>query len=80
MRGGSSFISLPAGYLGSSFIGAIFIVVGFDSFASKIACFFIAVAFLITCFWARRDWIVITLMLVFSALLVGLWFIELVFF
>ncbi|TIB94205.1 hypothetical protein E3Q19_00523 [Wallemia mellicola] len=54
MRGGWSFISLPAGYLGSSLIGAIFIAVGFDSFASKIACFVIAASFLICIYWARR--------------------------
>ncbi|EIM23376.1 hypothetical protein WALSEDRAFT_62743 [Wallemia mellicola CBS 633.66] len=76
MRGGWSFISLPAGYLGSSLIGAIFIAVGFDSFASKIACFVIAASFLICIYWARRDWLCYLLIIIFSALLVAFWFIN----
>lgn len=37
MTGGISAITLPAGYIGSSFIGACLIACGFDTNASKVA-------------------------------------------
>ncbi|MDI1489065.1 MAG: hypothetical protein OHK93_008343 [Ramalina farinacea] len=37
MRGGISAVTLPAGYLGSSLIGALLIFCGFDIVASKVA-------------------------------------------
>ncbi len=37
MVGGKSFITLPAGYPGSSLIGALLTFCGFDIVASKIA-------------------------------------------
>lgn len=36
MKGGISYLSLPAGYLGSSFIGAAMIACAFDIRASKV--------------------------------------------
>src|ERR1700761_8631360 len=48
MRGGISAITLPAGYLGSSFIGMLLIFAGFDILASKIASIVLGVAFLLT--------------------------------
>lgn len=38
MKGGISWLSLPAGYLGSSFIGAAMIACAFDIRASKVSC------------------------------------------
>lgn len=57
MSGGIPALTLPAGYLGSSFIGAALIACGFDTNASKVASIVLAVFFLFTLWWARRDWL-----------------------
>jgi len=57
MSGGIQAITLPAGYLGSSFIGACLIACGFDTNASKVACLVLAVFFLFTLWWARKNWL-----------------------
>ena len=56
MSGGIPWLTLPAGYLGSSFIGACLIACGFNTNASKIASIVLAVFFLFTLWWARRSW------------------------
>ena len=55
MSGGIPALTLPAGYLGSSFIGACLITCGFDTNASKVASLVLAVFFLFTLWWARRN-------------------------
>ena len=55
MTGGIKQLILPAGYLGSSFIGACLIACGFDIVASKVATIVMGVVFLITLWWARRN-------------------------
>jgi hypothetical protein len=55
MSGGIPWLTLPAGYLGSSFIGAALIACGFDTNASKVAVIVLGVFFLITLWWARRN-------------------------
>jgi uncharacterized membrane protein YphA (DoxX/SURF4 family) len=57
MSGGISWLTLPAGYLGSSFIGACLIACGFNTNASKIASLVLAVFFLFTLWWARKNWL-----------------------
>lgn len=57
MRGGIPFITLPAGYLGSSLIGAALIACGYNLNASKIATFVLAVVFILSLWWARRNWL-----------------------
>lgn len=57
MSGGIQAITLPAGYLGSSLIGACLIACGFDTNASKIACLVLAVFFIFTLWWARKNWL-----------------------
>jgi len=57
MSGGISWLTLPAGYLGSSFIGACLIACGFNTNASKVASLVLAVFFLFTLWWARRNWL-----------------------
>ena len=61
MSGGISWITLPAGYLGSSFIGACLIACGFNTNASKVASIVLAVFFLFTLWWARRDWLYVSI-------------------
>ncbi|CAO2649098.1 Nn.00g100470.m01.CDS01 [Neocucurbitaria sp. VM-36] len=76
MRGGKQFITLPAGYLGSSLIGALLTFCGFNIVASKVASIVLGVCFLLTLWWARKDWLTIVTMLLAVGLLVGFWFIE----
>lgn len=57
MKGGSSCWTLPAGYLGSSFIGAVLVFAGFDTVASKVASIVIGLVMLFTIWWARRSWL-----------------------
>ncbi|PBP16877.1 hypothetical protein BUE80_DR012398 [Diplocarpon rosae] len=76
MYGGMSAITLPAGYLGSSLIGALLIFCGFNIVASKIASIVLGVCFLLTLWWARRDWLTIGTVLLAVGLLVACWFIE----
>jgi hypothetical protein len=76
MRGGISAITLPAGYLGSSLIGGLLIFCGFNIVASKIASIVLGVCFLLTLWWARRDWLTIGTVLAAVALLVACWFIA----
>ena len=57
MSGGVPWVTLPAGYLGSSFIGACLIACGFNTDASKVASIVLAVFFLFTLWWAKRNWL-----------------------
>lgn len=66
MSGGIPWITLPAGYLGSSLIGACLIACGFDTNASKIACLVLAAFFLFTLWWARRNWLYVFMNLLAS--------------
>lgn len=76
MQGGISAVTLPAGYLGSSIIGALLIFAGFDIVASKVASIVLGVCFLLTLWWARRDWLTIMTILLAVGLLVACWFIA----
>ncbi|KAJ5874902.1 uncharacterized protein N7529_003332 [Penicillium soppii] len=76
MQGGMSAVTLPAGYLGSSIIGALLIFAGFDIVASKVASIVLGVCFLLTLWWARRDWLTIMTILLAVGLLVACWFIA----
>jgi len=75
MSGGIPWITLPAGYLGSTFIGACLIACGFNTDASKVASIVLAVFFLFTLWWAKRNWLSWILILSMSALIVFFWFI-----
>ncbi|KAM7197988.1 Peptidase M50B-like domain containing protein [Rhypophila sp. PSN 637] len=76
MLGGRNIITLPAGYLGSSLIGALLTFCGFNIVASKIASIAVGVCFLLTLWWGRRDWLTIGTILASVGLLVGCWFIA----
>jgi len=75
MAGGIPWLTLPAGYLGSSFIGACLIACGFDTNASKVATLILAAFFLFTLWWARRNLLTWALILGMSGLIVAFWFI-----
>ncbi|KAG1835551.1 peptidase M50B-like-domain-containing protein [Suillus variegatus] len=76
MSGGIPWITLPAGYLGSSFIGAALIACGFDTNASKIACIVLGVFFIFTLWWARKNWLTWILILGMSGLIVLFWLVA----
>ncbi|KAJ5189986.1 hypothetical protein N7491_007973 [Penicillium cf. griseofulvum] len=76
MQGGMRAITLPAGYLGSSIIGALLIFAGFNIVASKVASIILGICFLLTLWWARRDWLTIVTVLLAVGLLVACWFIA----
>lgn len=76
MRGGKQFLTLPAGYLGSSLIGGLLIFCGFNIVASKVASIILGVCFLLTLWWARKDWLTIVTILIAVGLLIAFWFIE----
>jgi len=76
MSGGIQCLTLPAGYLGSSFIGACLIACGFNTNASKIASIVLGVFFLITLWWARRNWLTYVLILGMSGLIILFWFVA----
>ncbi|KAI0203489.1 peptidase M50B-like-domain-containing protein [Astrocystis sublimbata] len=75
MVGGKSAITLPAGYLGSSLIGAILIFTGFNIVASKIVSIVLGVCFLLTLWWGKKDWLTIVTILLAVGLLIASWFI-----
>lgn len=76
MSGGIPWLTLPAGYLGSSAIGAALIACGFDTNASKVASLVLAGFFLITLWWARRN--ILTWVLIFgmTGLILLFWFVA----
>ncbi|RSH94516.1 hypothetical protein EHS25_004319 [Saitozyma podzolica] len=76
MRGGIPAITLPAGYLGSSFIGAALIACGFDTDASKVACLVLSFFFLLTLWWARKSWIAWLTIALMAALIVVCWLVA----
>ena len=76
LSGGISAITLPAGYLGSSIIGAVLTLCGFNINASKIVSIALGVCFLLTLWWGKRDWLTILTILLAVGLLVACWFIN----
>ncbi|GJJ12224.1 hypothetical protein Clacol_006465 [Clathrus columnatus] len=76
MSGGIPWITLPAGYLGSSLIGACLIACGFDTNASKVATLVLAGFFLITLWWARRSVVTWLLIIGMTGLIVLFWFVA----
>ena len=76
MVGGKNLVTLPAGYLGSSVIGALLTFCGFNIVASKIASLVLAVCFLLTLWWGKKDWLTILTILLAVGLLVACWFIA----
>lgn len=75
MRGGNPYITLPAGYIGSAFWGALAVFAGFDVLASKIVACILGVCLLITLFWAK-NWLTRVISILFVGVMVGLWFLD----
>ncbi|RCH88057.1 hypothetical protein CU098_003391 [Rhizopus stolonifer] len=75
MRGGIPMCTLPAGYLGSSLIGAILVMCGFNIMASKIASIFLGVCLLFTLWWAK-NWLTRGIGLLFIGVMIFLWWLA----
>ncbi|CAG8588900.1 2123_t:CDS:2 [Paraglomus occultum] len=75
MRGGVQCCTLPAGYLGSSLIGALLIFCGFDILASKIAAILLGLCLIAVLFWAR-NWLTRGITVFFIGLIVVLWIVK----
>lgn len=85
MKGGVPWVTLPAGYLGSSFIGALLIFCGYSIVASKIASFGIGLVSLLSLYWGMKTWfrkgysnpwLVPLIVFINDGLLVACWFIA----
>ncbi|KAL7753279.1 hypothetical protein RI367_001054 [Sorochytrium milnesiophthora] len=72
LRGGKTCCVLPAGYIGSSVVGAILIFCGFNITASKVAAVLICLSLVAVIFWAK-DWFTRLLTFFFIVLMVVLW-------
>lgn len=68
---GIAALTLPAGYLGSSLIGALLVFAGFNIVASKVASLILGVCFILILWWAKRDWLC-----VYPVIYVYLWAID----
>ncbi|TRM65303.1 peptidase M50B-like-domain-containing protein [Schizophyllum amplum] len=75
VEGGVPGLILPAGYLGSTMMGACFVLGGFDTLIAKIMSFVLAVG-LIAPLSLVRDKLTILLTLIYEALLIGFWFVD----
>ncbi|KAJ1799288.1 hypothetical protein LPJ59_001935 [Coemansia sp. RSA 2399] len=73
MSGGKWCCVMPAGYLGSSLLGAVMVFAGFNVLASKIVSVIIGVCLLVTLYWAK-NWLTRVVTVLFVGLIVGLWF------
>ena len=56
-----------------SFTGAALIFCGFDIVASKVASIVVGVAFLMTLWWARKDWLTILTIVFAVGVIVAFW-------
>ena len=76
MSGGRGAVTLPAGYLGSSLIGALLTFCGFSIVPSKVASIALGPAFLLTMWWGKKDWLTILTVTLAIGLLIACWFIQ----
>ena len=72
MKGGNFYLSLPAGYVGSSFWGALMVFAGFDTLASQIVSCIVGASMLIILFYAR-NWLARMITVFFVGLIAVLW-------
>lgn len=75
MRGGKQWVTLPAGYIGSSLFGAFMIFCGFNVMASKICAVVIGICMLLL-LWYAKNWIVRLITIVFVGLIALMWWFE----
>jgi len=75
VQGGNPTITLASGYIGSTLMGGLLILAGWDVLIAKVMSFVLGVGFL-TPLVLVRDKLTILLTLIYEALLIGFWFID----
>ncbi|KIJ55320.1 hypothetical protein M422DRAFT_23924 [Sphaerobolus stellatus SS14] len=75
VTGGHKPTILCAGYIGSSLLGGVFILAGYDTLVAKICSFFIGVG-LISPLGLVRDKLTILSIFIYEAILIGFWFAD----
>ncbi|KDQ26793.1 hypothetical protein PLEOSDRAFT_1043678, partial [Pleurotus ostreatus PC15] len=75
VEGGHPYIILSAGYIGSTLLGGIFILAGFDTLVAKIMSFVLGVG-LVMPLVLILDKLTILLTMFYEGLLIGFWFID----
>ncbi|KAI0923821.1 hypothetical protein AcW1_006677 [Taiwanofungus camphoratus] len=75
VEGGHSLAILSAGYIGSTIIGGIFVLSGFDTLMAKIVSFVLGLG-LVAPLTLVRNKLTILLTIIYEGLLVGFWFID----
>ncbi|KAJ3769922.1 peptidase M50B-like-domain-containing protein [Lentinula raphanica] len=75
VEGGKPTFILSSGYIGSSLLGGLFVLAGWDTLVAKIKSFVLAVG-LIMPLKLVRDKLTILLTIIYEGLLIGFWFID----
>ncbi|KAF4569824.1 hypothetical protein EYR40_008804 [Pleurotus pulmonarius] len=75
VEGGHPYIILSAGYIGSTLLGGIFILAGFDTLVAKIMSFVLGVG-LVMPLVLILDKLTILLTMLYEGVLIGFWFID----
>ncbi|KAJ7634127.1 peptidase M50B-like-domain-containing protein [Mycena polygramma] len=75
VEGGRPVIILASGYIGSTLLGALFTLAGWDTLVAKIMSFVLAIG-LIMPLALVRDKLTILLTIFYEALLIGFWFVD----
>jgi len=75
VEGGNPPVILSAGYIGSTLLGALFVLAGWDVLISKIMSFVLGVG-LVTPLVLVRDKLTILLTILYEGMLIGFWFID----
>ena len=70
--GGKTFCTLPAGYIGSAFTGALMVFCGFNLIASKVCSVIIMLGLAVSLYWAK-NWLTRVLSIVFCIGIGLLW-------
>ncbi|KJA23587.1 hypothetical protein HYPSUDRAFT_137554 [Hypholoma sublateritium FD-334 SS-4] len=75
VEGGSPWFTLSAGYIGSTLLGGVFILGGWDTLVAKVMSFVLGVGLVLPLVLVR-DKLTILLTICYEALLIGFWFID----
>ncbi|KAJ7504513.1 peptidase M50B-like-domain-containing protein [Mycena galericulata] len=75
VEGGHPFFILSSGYIGSTLLGALFTLAGWDVLVAKVMSFVLGIG-LIMPLALVRDKLTIVLTIIYEALLIGFWFVD----
>ncbi|KAF5388642.1 hypothetical protein D9757_004795 [Collybiopsis confluens] len=75
VEGGKPLLILSSGYIGSSLLGGLFVLAGWDTLIAKVMSFVLGVGLLLP-LRLVRDKLTIILTIIYEGLLIGFWFID----